>query len=75
MSTPARKTITIHQLNIQHDTIKHITPQPSTPIERAGSDIWEGGVFWKGGRVGRRKRRKKRGGEYSIIYNNIQYNT
>jgi hypothetical protein len=23
-------------------TIKHITPQPSTPIERAGSDIWVG---------------------------------
>ena len=31
-STPAQK--------LEH-TIKHITPQPSTPIERAGSDIWK----------------------------------
>ena len=29
--------------NIEHqpDTLQHTTPQPSTPIERAGSDIWE----------------------------------
>jgi hypothetical protein len=33
--TPAQKLE--HQLNIQHDTIKTYTPQPSTPIERAGS--------------------------------------
>jgi hypothetical protein len=26
--------------NIKPDTLKHITPQPSTPIERAGSDCW-----------------------------------
>ena len=34
--------------NIEHqletpDTIKHITPQPSTPIERAGSDYSDWG--------------------------------
>ena len=39
--------IKLHQLKHKHNTssntntnhtIKHITPQPSTPIERAGSD-------------------------------------
>jgi hypothetical protein len=25
----------------EHHTNTHHTPQPSTPIERAGSDIWE----------------------------------
>ena len=24
----------------QPDTLKHITPQPSTPIKHVGSDIW-----------------------------------
>jgi len=44
-STPARNTnkpFTIHQLKTEHHTNTHHTPQPSTPIERAGSDIWEG---------------------------------
>jgi hypothetical protein len=35
--TPAQKLE--HQLNIQHDTNKTYTPQPSTPIERAGSEL------------------------------------
>ena len=32
--TPARKL----EHNNRHHTIKHITPQPSTPIKHAGSD-------------------------------------
>jgi len=42
--------ITFKRSNLKHQTLKHkpstdtipnITPQPSTPIERAGSDILE----------------------------------
>ena len=31
--------------NIEHHTNTYHTPQPSTPIERAGSDCWNEGIL------------------------------
>ena len=48
MSTPTRNTNQNRTPSqTQPDTLKHITPQPSTPIKHAGSDIWEMSLRYK----------------------------
>jgi len=39
--TPARNTNNTQQLKPEHHTNTYHTPQPSTPIKHAGSDIWD----------------------------------